>query len=133
MSDSITQGIHHIGLTVSDLEASRQFFTELLGWRQVGENLDYPAVFVSDGVVMVTLWQTKSPSTCISFNKNNNVGLHHLALRVTSPDILNDLHEQLVDAGIKIEFAPEFLREGPTQHMMCYEPSGNRIEFIAVP
>lgn len=132
MSDSITQGVHHVGLTVSDLEASCQFFTGLLGWEQVGDNPDYPAVFVSDDVVMVTLWQTKFPSTYISFNKNNNVGLHHLALRVGSLELLNDLHEQLMGAGIKIEFAPELLREGPTQHMMCYEPSGNRIEFIAV-
>ena len=132
MNDSITQGVHHVGLTVSDLEASSQFFTDLLGWQHVGGKPDYPAVFVSDGVVMVTLWQTKDTSDFVMFNKNNNVGLHHLALRVDSLESLNTLHEQLVGAGIEIEFAPELLREGPTQHMMCYEPSGNRIEFIAV-
>lgn len=131
MNDSITQGVHHIGLTVSDLAASTRFFTELLGWQQVGGNPDYPSIFVSDGVIMVTLWQIKDTSF-ISFNKDNNVGLHHLALRLASLDSLNSLHKKLVEAGLKIEFAPELLRDGPTQHMMCYEPSGNRIEFIVV-
>lgn len=130
MSSSMTQGVHHIGLTVSDLTASSQFFTGLLGWQQVGGNPDYPAVFVSDGVVMVTLWKTGEASF-VPFNKNN-IGLHHLALHVASIKELDELHRKLVDADITVEFSPEPLREGPTQHMMCYEPSGNRIEFIAV-
>ena len=130
MSDCVTLGVHHVGLTVSDLEASSRFFTSTLGWQQAGGNPDYPAVFVSDGTVMLTLWQTKN-SAVVAFNKDKNVGLHHLALRVASIDVLNALHKKLVESGIKIEFAPELLREGPTQHMMCYEPSGNRIEFIA--
>jgi len=131
MSDSLTQGVHHVGLTVSDINASCEFFTNLLGWQQVGSNPDYPAVFVSDGVVMLTLWQTKEPAF-VAFNKDQNIGLHHLALKVDSLESLNALHDKLVSANVKIEFSPELLREGPTQHMMCYEPSGNRIEFIAV-
>lgn len=131
MSDSLTQGVHHVGLTVSDINASCEFFTDLLGWQQVGSNPDYPAVFVSDGVVMLTLWQTKE-DPFVSFNKNKNIGLHHLALKVGSLESLHALHDKLVSAGVKIEFSPELLREGPTQHMMCYEPSGNRIEFITV-
>ena len=46
MSDSLTQGVHHVGLTVSELDASCEFFTGLLGWQRVGGNPDYPAVFV---------------------------------------------------------------------------------------
>ncbi|UGB04877.1 hypothetical protein LRS40_02340 [Leclercia sp. G3L] len=30
---------------------------------------------------------------------------------------------------IEVEFEPTFIREGPSMHMMCYEPSGIRIEF----
>jgi hypothetical protein len=32
--------------------------------------------------------------------------------------------------GVRIEFGPEPLRGGPMMHMMCYEPSGIRVEFI---
>lgn len=45
----VTTGVDHIGLTVVNLDASRDFFTNCLGWRLTGERPDYPAAFVSDG------------------------------------------------------------------------------------
>ena len=66
-----------------------------------------------------------------AFDKNNNVGLHHLAIRVADLDTLGRIYQKLVAAEkVDIEFAPEPLREGPTIHMMCFEPGGIRIEFI---
>jgi len=131
MNDSVTQGVHHIGLTVTDLDTSCRFFTELLGWKKVGGNPDYPAVFVSDGVVTLTLWQVVEPSTAMPFDKNNSVGLHHLAIKVATLDILDRIfHKMEAAENVDIEFAPEPLRGGPTVHMMCHEPGGIRIEFI---
>ena len=90
-SAPLTLGIDHVGLTVSDLDASRRFFCECLGWRTVGENPSYPAVFVSDGRTRVTLWRAADPRDFIAFDRRRNVGLHHLALKVadrpTSPPI----------------------------------------------
>ncbi len=54
-STTRTQGVHHIGLTVPRIDATQAFFQEALGFSQVGEVPDYPAVFVSDGTVMMTL------------------------------------------------------------------------------
>ncbi len=131
MSNSLTQGVHHVGLTVVDLELSSGFFTDLLGWEMVGGNPDYPAVFVSDGSVMVTLWQAERPSSANPFDKANTVGLHHLAIQVADLATLDSIYRKLLAAGnVDIEFAPEYLREGPTTHMMCREPGGIRIEFI---
>ena len=77
---------------------------------------------------MVTLWETKEePSN--QFDKNKNVGLHHVAFHVESEADLNNLYEKLVNSGVKIEFSPELLGPGPAKHMICYEPSGIRIEF----
>ncbi len=127
----LTLGVHHVGLTVAELAPTLRFFTELLGWKEVGGNPDYPAVFVSDGSVMLTLWRAKDPDNAISFDKNNNVGLHHLALRVADLESLDMIYRKLDAAeNVHIEFAPEPLRGGPVRHMMCYEPGGNRIEFI---
>ena len=131
MSKQVTQGIHHVGLTVTDLAASSRFFTELLDWERVGGNPDYPAVFVSDGSVMITLWQARQPSSAIAFDKNNNVGLHHLAIKVADLASLDSIYQRLAAAeNVAIEFAPEPLQGGPGVHMMCYEPGGIRIEFI---
>ena len=94
MNQPITQGIHHIGLTVSKLEESAAFFTSLLGWREVRRKEDYPAIFVSDGQIMLTLWATKEDPVA-EFNKNKNIGLHHIALTVADEETLNQLHERL--------------------------------------
>lgn len=129
MNTPITKGCHHIGLTVSKLEESAEFFTSLLGWKEVRRNEEYPAIFVSDGSIMVTLWATKEqPSN--QFNKNKNIGLHHAAFKVESENNLNEIHDKLLNNGIKIEFSPEQLGQGPAKHMICYEPSGIRVEFV---
>jgi catechol 2,3-dioxygenase-like lactoylglutathione lyase family enzyme len=129
MTTPLTTGTHHIGLTVSKLEESASFFTALLGWKEVRRNEEYPAIYVSDGHVMVTLWATKEEPS-IPFNKNRNVGLHHVAFQVGSEAALDAIHSRLADSGAGIEFAPEPLGPGPAKHMMCYEPSGIRVEFI---
>lgn len=129
MQTSITLGAHHIGLTVSRLEESAAFFTSLLGWQEVRRNTDYPAIYVSDGTVMLTLWAVKQ-EPAIPFNMKQNIGLHHIAFRVASESDLIAAYKKLVDAGVKIEFAPELLGNGPARHMMCFEPSGIRVEFI---
>lgn len=130
-STVVTEGVNHIGLAVSDLDASVSFFVDTLGWRQAGGDPDYPAVFVTDGNAFVTLWRVTDPATAVAFNRKNNVGLHHLAFTVKSLKALHELHEKFQKVeGVRIEFAPEFLGRGPTTHMMIREPSGNRLEFV---
>lgn len=129
MNKPLTQGVHHIGLTVSKLEESAAFFTSMLGWKEVKRNADYPAIFVSDGNILLTLWKNKE-EPANSFDKTKNIGLHHIAFGVASEDVLNNTHEHLKNRGIKIEFSPEQLGQGPARHMMCYEPSGIRVELI---
>ena len=129
MNQAITKGTHHIGLTVSKLEESAAFFTSLLGWKEVRRNQEYPAIYVSDGSIMVTLWATKEEPS-VQFNRHKNIGLHHVAFNVEHEDDLNRLHKRLADNGTRIEFSPERLGPGPAKHMMCYEPSGVRVEFI---
>ena len=128
-TSAITQGIHHAGLTVPDLTAAQRFFVETLGFSTVGAIDDYPAVFLSDGSVMITLWQVKDRSRAVPFDRHQNIGLHHMALQVAD---LEAVHERLTAADdVAIEFDPEPLGQGPTRHLMCTIPGGVRIEFIA--
>ena len=128
MNTPLTKGCHHIGLTVSKLEESANFFTNILGWKEVRRDNAYPAIFVTDGIIMVTLWETQTlPSP---FNKNQNVGLHHVAFTVDNEQQLTQIYNKLHDNKVRIEFEPELLRDGPAKHMICYEPSGVRVEFI---
>lgn len=128
----MTQGAHHVGLTVPDLAKTLGFFTEVLGFSVVGEKPAYPAAFVSDGSIMITLWQAQDPQTATPFDRKQVIGLHHLALQVRDGVTLQDLHQRLADAPfVDIEFSPEPLGGGPTQHMMCSIPGGLRLELIA--
>lgn len=130
----LTMGLNHIGLTVSDLDASVSFFVDTLDWEAVGGYEEYPSVFVTDGNLFVTLWQTTDPQENVAFDRKNNVGLHHLAITVMNFDALDELHERFLETeGVVIEFAPELNGGGPTKHMMIREPSGNRLEFTYSP
>jgi catechol 2,3-dioxygenase-like lactoylglutathione lyase family enzyme len=126
------RGIHHLGLSVSNLEKSCWFFCEILGWHEVRRVEEYPAIFVTNDEIMFTLWQTSKQAK--EFDRRENVGLHHVALSVESEEELSSLYEKLKRlTDISIEFGPELLRSGPAKHMICYEPSGIRIEFIWAP
>ena len=128
-----TKGVHHVGLTVRNLDAARHFFVNTLGYEQVGEIDEYPAVFLSDGSTMITLWQVEDPTKAVSFDRKSVIGLHHLALSVDGDAALDALCEDLKANGdVEIEFEPEELLGGPTRHMICSIPGGDiRIEFIA--
>ena len=130
-ASAVTQGAHHIGLTVPDLEQTRGFFVDTLGYQQVGDVPDYPAVFLTDGSIMITLWQAADPDNAVAFDRKNVIGLHHLALRVDG-DTLDALYERLNETpNVEIEFPPEPLGGGPTRHMMTSIPGGIRLEFLA--
>lgn len=128
----LTQGAHHIGLTVPDLAETHGFFVDTLGFSQVGEVADYPAVFLSDGETMITLWQAEDPQTAVAFDRRNVIGLHHFALKVNGGTSLDAVHERLQESeNVDVEFAPESLGGSETRHLMCTIPGGIRLELIA--
>lgn len=126
----LVTSLDHLGLSVKHLEKSADFFVEYLGFNIRGEDSKYPAKFLSNGFITLTLWQTTKDKS-IDFNRKTNVGLHHLALSVPSFEALDELYKKIKGVeGVVIEFAPESFYGGPSKHMMIREPSGNRIEFL---
>lgn len=115
-----------------NLTKTRGFFVETLGYNQVGELPDYPAVFLSDRGIMITLWQASDPANAVPFDRENVIGLHHLALKVPDDAALDRLYVLLQKTdGVGVEFGPEALGGGTTRHMMCNIPGRIRVEFIA--
>lgn len=124
-----TMGLHHVGLTVQELSQSTQFFVEALGWRVVREKPEYPAAFVSDGVALITLWQADVGPT--AFDRKRNVGLHHLAIRVASKTSLYESFSRIQAwPGAEIEFPPQTLEHGRSEHFIFREPGGIRMELV---
>jgi lactoylglutathione lyase len=130
-SSKLTIGISHVGLSVSDLDASLKFF-EALGFNQVGGVESYPSLFLSDGSSLLTIWQTDEGAT--PFDRRKNVGLHHLAIKVPSLEALNKAFEVVSKVqGVRVDgegaFKPQALDGTPLTHAIVFEPSGNRIEL----
>ena len=127
---TVTSGVNHIGLAVSDLKATTDFFVSQLGWTESGYDPSYPRTAVTDGKLKITLWQVDHNQPVHPFDRRQNVGLHHLALHIETETQLYELAEKLkaVD-NVEIEFMPELMGSGPRKHFICYEPSGIRIEF----
>ena len=123
------KGLHHLGLAVKSLDKTTEFFTSCLNFEVAKQVPSYPANFVTNGHVFITLWQTNNYA--IEFDRKQNIGLHHFALRVESESKLHSLYEKTSRyPEVKVDFAPELLGDGPSQHFMIFEPGGIRIEFI---
>ncbi len=130
---ALTLGIDHLGLTVPDLEKTVSFFTDCLGWRQVGGKPEYPSKFVSDGTSVLTIWQAKTNAPIV-FDRKTNIGMHHLAFKIESEEALNSVFDKVKDwPEINIECAPEFSGNGPKVHFFINEPGGLRLEFAYDP
>jgi len=134
MTSPLTRGIHHLGLAVPNLDEAERFFVEGLGWSVAGRRPDYPAAFVSDGAIVLTLWRIANPASAVAFDRRANVGLHHLALAVTDEAALMTVFDRVRQyPGVEIEFAPEPNRPGSsTLHFICSMPGGIRVEFATL-
>ncbi len=131
MTDKLTNGVHHIGLTVPDLDQARAFFCGTLGFDEVGGVPAYPSIFVSDGAILLTLWQAADPLTARAFDRRANIGLHHLSLAVADDAALDAAWERIcAHPEVVVDVAPGPIRPGSaTRHFLVFIPGGIRIEF----
>ena len=101
MPDAIaTGGVHHLRLTVTDVERSRAFYTEVLGFRVVMEL--NPGVFLSNGAVGLGLGPSPVPARAPAGDRFDEarVGLDHLSFAVASRAELERAATLLDERGV---------------------------------
>ncbi len=115
MTEKLTCGVLHFGLTVPDLDLARAFICGVLGFDEVGGVPAYPSIFVSDGTILLTLWRaadrsTRQYSACtISRSPWDDDALEAAWAKVSA-------HPKLV-----VDVAPGPIRAGSaTCHSSCY-------------
>jgi glyoxylase I family protein len=95
-----TGPVHHLRLTVSDVERSRAFYTEVVGFQFV---MDLPSgVFLSNGAVGLGLGPSPDPSRAPADDQFDEarIGLDHLSFSVTSRDELERARQLLDERGM---------------------------------
>jgi glyoxylase I family protein len=92
--------IHHLRLTVSDVERSRAFYTEVLGFRHV---MDLPGgFFLNNGAVGRGLGPSPAPARAPAGDRFDEarVGLDHLSFSVASREELERARQLLDERGV---------------------------------
>lgn len=126
-----TTGLNHLGLAVDNLNETTTLFTEALGWTETARDDTYPRNSITDGSLRLTLWQIDHSKPATQFDRRSNIGLHHLALEIGSEADLERIANKVAAfPGVRVEFMPELLGNGPRKHMMFAEPGGIRLELI---
>jgi len=90
-----TPGIHHINLRSSDLQASKKFYSEVIGFPVAIENEELFAFPVA-GVFIVF----KKAADDTQFNPFT-IGTDHIAIACESEEELNRVANELSDANIE--------------------------------
>ena len=101
MPDPIATGpVHHLRLTVADVERSRAFYTEVLGFRHV---MDLPSgVFLSNGALGLGIGPSPDPTRAPADDRFDEarVGLDHLSFQVASRAELERAARLLDERGV---------------------------------
>jgi catechol 2,3-dioxygenase-like lactoylglutathione lyase family enzyme len=121
----------HIGLNVSDLSRSKDFYKRVFGFEVLGESNDKQRAFAflgRDQNVVLTLWQQSDGAFT-----TNRPGLHHLSFQVDSISQVQEVERLLRDIGVVIHhdgIVPH--REGADSGGVFFEdPDGIRLEIFA--
>jgi len=125
--------IAHIGIAVADLEATKKFYTDVLGLKVDHEETleDMKVAFVPVGETNLELIQSTTPDGVIAkYVAKKGEGIHHIAYEVT--DISSALEEmkqkgaKLVDEvprdgahGMKVAFVHPKSSYGVLTELVC--------------
>jgi catechol 2,3-dioxygenase-like lactoylglutathione lyase family enzyme len=91
MADHIAaQGVHHFRLTVSDVDRTVAFYTDVLGFKKL---MDLnPGAFLSNGAVGLGIGPHPFPDRALKADRfdENRIGLDHMSFAVPSRAALDD-------------------------------------------
>lgn len=119
----LTRAAHHYSIDVSDVEASRRFYGELLGLPEI-ERPDFgmPGVWYQAGPVQLHLIQVPEGVDVGSLSTSLTPMAPHIAFEV---DSYERVEAELEAAGLEV------MAFGPVSgQMFVRDPDGNTIEFI---
>lgn len=119
----------HLVLYVRDLERSRRFYRDVLGWKEVGGEgpLGAPAAAFSSGRTHHELLLIEVGHDAAPVPAGRRVGLYHFGLKIgETDDELREAVTRLKEAGVAIGGAADHT---VTHSLYISDPDGNEIEL----
>ena len=126
--------IHHIDITVSDLDRSTAFYDQVLPLMGFQRSHDVPEGPVWAGAhAEIGLAPTRSTSR--PDHDRYSPGLHHLALSAPDRAAVDAFHDQLVELGVQVLDPPaDYPQYAPGYHAVFFaDPDGLKLEYVFTP
>jgi catechol 2,3-dioxygenase len=116
----------HIVLYVRDVEVSRRFYRDLLGWKEIGGSEHQMAMYSSGRTHHELLLIEVGPNAA-PIPSGRRVGMYHFGLKVgTTDEELQEALETLQEAGANVVGSADHT---VTHSLYITDPDGNEIEL----
>ena len=128
------RGIHHIDLTVSDVDRSIAWYLELLGPLGFRETMRYPTYRGTEEVVYFRFgpaWFGLRPADG-GEHTYYDVGVEHIAFHVDTPDEVDEAYKRCLAMDAKVHHPPEADNDVEDYYaLFVFDPDGIRIEVFS--
>jgi catechol-2,3-dioxygenase len=119
--------IGHVNLRVRDLERSKAFYCDVLGFPVAEQDPNHGGVFMTLGEDFHTLDLVQHPNPQKDDGPGaGRVGVAHIAFQVGSYDALGEAYRALLEHGVAIGRAMDHINQ---RSIYFSDPDGNRLEI----
>lgn len=115
----------HVLLRVADLERSKRFYVDVLGFQVAEENPGDTFLTLGENGHTLDLVQHPNPESAPRPSREQ-IGLNHIAFQVESYDGLRAAYEGLQRHGVEIQSAVDHVSQ---RSLYFSDPDGNRLEI----
>jgi catechol 2,3-dioxygenase-like lactoylglutathione lyase family enzyme len=115
------EGLDHVAIAVSDVDRSRRFYADVLGFERAHDDWDVPVVMAANGTGVAIFDRALHPGEGES---TPDIRILHIAFRVDRVG-LERAREELAQRGLSLRFSDH----GISHSLYFKDPDGHELEL----